>query len=123
MSMFGSSKKPEPVTDVVAKLEELRSALSADVNAEVSDEDCHRFLTARNFNIPKSVEMLNKWAVWYNSPLLDHKIENKNLRPRDLLTQLSDDKEQFSTGNFLWSNTGEDKEGRPMYWEKTGYCT
>ncbi len=121
MFSSGSSKKEKEPIDTVAKLAELRAALTAEVNAMVTDEDCHRFLVARTYDIPKTLDMLNRWAVWWNSPLTDHQIENKDLRPRDLLTTRSDNKEHLSAGSFLWSNTGEDKEGRPMYWEKVGY--
>ena len=120
--MFGSFKKAENIVDHDSKLNEVRTALSVDVNSLLSVEDCHRFLKAKNYNLNKAVDMINKWAVWWNSPLLDHKIVDTSLRPRDLFIVRSDDKEHLSADSFLSSNTGEDKEGRPIYWEKMGFC-
>ncbi len=121
--MFGGSSKSEKEPlDVVAKLAELRAALTEKVNGMVSDEDCHRFLTARQYDITKSLDMINKWAVWYETPLNEYKMDKKDLCPKDLLLIHSDEKEHLSTEAFLWSNTGEDREGRPIYFEKTGYC-
>lgn len=122
--MFGTGSSKKDKLDPVAKLAELREALSADVNAMLTDDDCLRFLVARQYDISKALDMLNKFAVWYKTPLTDQNVDEKykNLRPCDLGTNVTDDKEHLATDTFLWSNTGEDKDGRPIYWEKIGYC-
>ncbi len=119
--MFGSSKKAEIEIDMVAKLAELRALLSSDVSSEVTDDDCHRFLAARKYDVPVSLDLINKWSVWYKTPFSDYKLENKILRPCDLLTNLGDNKEHLVGDCYPWSNTGEDKNGNPMYWEKIGF--
>lgn len=114
------SKKADQPIDKAAKLAEMREALSEDVNSLVNDEDCHRFLTARNYDMPKSLEMINKWATWWRAPFTDYKIDNPNLTPRDLLNTPGDDKESIFAEAFLYANLGEDMDGHPIYAEKIG---
>lgn len=114
------SRKAEQPIDKAAKLIEFKEGLSDDVLGLVNDEDCHRFLTARQYDITKSLEMINKWATWWRTPLTNFEIDNPNLTPRDLLTTPGDDKENIFAEAFLSSNLGQDKEGHPIYIEKIG---
>ncbi len=122
MSWWGSAKVEEPVViNEAEKLSELRKLLRPEISSILNDEDCLRFLRSNKFDMSKSYTHINKWGNWWNVPFPDWQIENKNLKPSDLLTQLPDNKEHLATEVFLWNNTGEDKEGRPIYWEKTGF--
>ena len=103
------------------KIDELRKIMSPEMNAEFSDRDCERFLIARNLDIQKSYEKLKKRFDWYNAPFTNFKIDNPTLRPRDLGHTLTDTKEEIFSREFPCSNLGEDKEGHPIYWEKSGY--
>lgn len=115
------SKSKEPL-DIDAKLAELRKSLTDDVNEMLTDKDCHRFLTARKYDIAKSLEMVNKWAAWFKNPFteLDCQPQVKNLCPRDCYTNETDDKEELLKETYFYSYTGDDKEGRPLYVEKLG---
>jgi hypothetical protein len=93
------------------KIKELRLQLSAEMNTEFSDLDCERFLIARNFDFTKTIDMLTKRFEWYNAPLKDMKIDNPSLRPRDLLREVSDNKEELFNQYFGCSNLGFDKDG------------
>ena len=117
MSFWGTTKKVE--IDEVAKLGELREALTTEENEMVSDDDCHRFLRARNHDIHKTSDMVKKWAVWYHTPL--PKTTDEEMTPANILIkQAEDKKEQVYIDMLPHSNVGEDKEGHPVYWEKTG---
>lgn len=115
------SKSKEPL-DVEAKLAELRKSLTDDVNEMLNDNDCHRFLTARKYDIPKTLEMVNKWAHWFKNPFtdLDCQPDIKNLCPKDCLAHETDNKEALLEDTYFYSYVGDDKEGRPLYIEKLG---
>lgn len=116
MSFWGT-KKVE--IDEGAKLGELRGSLTSEENEMLSDDDCHRFLRARNHDIHKTSDMVKKWAVWYHTPL--PKTTDEEMTPANILVkQDQDKKEQIYTDLLPHSNVGEDKEGHPVYWEKTG---
>lgn len=102
------------------KINDVRSKLSAEVNAEFIDSDCERYLIAHNFDITKTAEMLTKRFEWYNSPMKDLEIDNQSLRPKDLIREVPDSKQEHFNQNFGCSFLGCDKKGNPIYWEKTG---
>jgi len=97
-----------------SELVELRSSLSDEVNAEISDDDCRRFLRARLHNIPKTVTMLNNWHKWWISSL-----PGLTITPKHILDE-PDEKEHIYISHLPHSNLGEDREGSPIFWEKTG---
>lgn len=103
------------------KIDELRKVLTPEMNNEFSDRDCERFLIARNLDIPKTFDKLKKRFDWYNAPVSSFKIDNPSLRPRDMGQTMTDAKEEIFSREFPCSNLGEDKEGHPIYWEKSGY--
>jgi hypothetical protein len=105
--------------DIKLKQEELRTHLSHEVNTTLHNEDCDRFLRARNYDVLKASDMVHKWAEWWNAPL--PKTTEVALLPNNILiTQEIDLKEKIYQDLLPHSNVGEDKEGRPIYWEKTG---
>ncbi|RYY87643.1 hypothetical protein EON63_03760 [archaeon] len=101
---------------------QVRSALSEEINTEMSDFDICRFLVARGCNLDKSLEMINKWFVWYTKPFTEYEInpEKRELCPKDLKDGITDEKEEMFGELFPYSNIGEDKQGRPIYWERSG---
>jgi hypothetical protein len=102
------------------KIQELRTLLK-EMNADYTDRDCQRFLIARNFVVAKSFEMMKKHYDWYNTPVSSYKIDNPTLRPRDMGLVETDNKNDIFNKEFPCSNLGEDKEGHPIYWEKSGF--
>lgn len=112
----------EDKTDLhMDKILELRGII-ADISENYSDRDCERFLIARNFNMTKVEEMIRRHYNWYNTPVgKDFQIENKTLRPRDMGLNEVDNKQEMFNQVFPCSNLGWDKEGHPIYWEKSGY--
>mmetsp|Transcript_17097 Transcript_17097/g.28945 ORF Transcript_17097/g.28945 Transcript_17097/m.28945 type:complete len:322 (-) Transcript_17097:2207-3172(-) len=94
---------------------ELRAALPGRISNELSDADLARFLRARSQNVAKATEMINKWDKWWNSALPG----TESLLPKDSCTE-PDAHEEVYRELMPHSNLGEDKEGRPIYWEKTG---
>jgi hypothetical protein len=112
MSFFHKKKE----VDTVQKLNELRSLLDPEINSSLSDEDCFRFLKARSYDITKATEMITKWSVWWNIPM-----PGTTTAPKDVLENINDDKESLFKNFLPQSNLSEDKEGHPIYWEKTGY--
>lgn len=103
------------------KIEELRKLLTPEMNEHFSNRDCERFLIARSFNQTKAFDMLKKRYDWYNTPVSTFKIDNPSLRPRDMGTTPTDTKDEIFSREFPCSNLGEDREGHPIYWEKSGY--
>jgi len=115
MKFFRGNKGQEEI-DVARKTEELRSSISEQSNKFLNDDDCHRFLRARDYNVSKSADMVSKWGIWWTSVLpssVDKMPSNVNNDPID-------PKEHVYQQFLPHSNLGEDKEGRPVYWEKTG---
>eukprot|EP01031_Cornospumella_fuschlensis_P027297 gene27297-32969_t len=117
---MSSKKESKDPMELVAQI---RSALHEEINAAMNDFDICRFLVARNLNVEKSLEMINKWYVWYTTPFTDFEIspEKRALRPMDLVDGITDEKEALFGELFPFSNIGEDKQGRPIYWEKSGF--
>jgi len=108
--------------DCVAKIEtetiqEFKKNLTEDLAQAVSDEQCVRFLRARNLNMQDSVRMITNWWTWWNSPLLG----TDSTLPKNILRDaIEDPKEDLYTQICPHCFIGEDKEGRPIYWEQTG---
>ncbi len=101
---------------------DIRSILSTEINAELSDEDITRFLNARSMDCHKANKMIHKWFDWYNKPFTEYNIAShkRNLRPRDIISNVTDEKDHVFRELFCMSNLGEDKLGRPIYWERSG---
>jgi hypothetical protein len=101
------------------KISELRDLLK-DLNNDYTDRDCERFLIARSFDLTKAFAMITKHHDWYNTPLSSYKIDNPSLRPRDMGFTETDNKQEAFNSLFPCSCQGQDKEGHPIYWEKSG---
>eukprot|EP01040_Poterioochromonas_malhamensis_P022843 gene22843-27874_t len=101
-------------------LPQFRALLTEEMNKSLTDGDCERFLIARNCNLEKAHTMIEKYYNWYNSPFGTWKIANPALRPRDLDRQCPDDKEVHMARILQYSYTGCDRDGHPIYWEKSG---
>eukprot|EP01038_Epipyxis_sp_PR26KG_P010133 gene10133-13631_t len=97
------------------KISAFRLLLSNEINEILTDHDCLRFLRARSYNLNKAKEMVLKWDHWWKTPLPG----TSSLFPKDL-SVLTDEKEHIFREMLPHSNLGEDREGRPLYWEKTG---
>jgi hypothetical protein len=100
-------------SEVAAAAEKYRG-----LNEAVTDDDCHRFLRARNYNLDASLEMILNWYVWFNTTLPNCQYTPRDMRRRAM--NEGDAQESVYTEFLPHSNLGVDKEGRPLYWEKTG---
>jgi hypothetical protein len=102
---------------------QLRCHLSREMNAVLNDDDCLRFLVARSFVIKDTIEMIDRWTKWFQTPTLaifDAKHQRFiNCSPKEIL-DLPDPKEDVYSRLYPHSNLGCDKYGRPIYWEKIG---
>lgn len=92
-----------------------REALDPELNAVVSDNRLLKFLRARDHNIEKAAEMITGWWHWWRAPLPG----TADVCPCSILDNVEDPKEGIyeDCPHLLH---GEDKEGRPLYYEKTG---
>lgn len=90
------------------------------MNEFFSDLDCIRFLTARkNEGIQGAVKQMQKTFDWYFTELPTTK---KGLMPANILFTTRDDNvRKIPVGEMLpHCLIGEDKNGFPIYWEKSG---
>jgi hypothetical protein len=95
----------------------LRSELSDKVNLSLTNEDCFRFLRARDFNIEKAKDMAEKWKIWWDTPL-----SGTTQSPGELDIEIDPQEDIFRT-HCPDSYIGDDKDGRPIYWAKIGYIS
>lgn len=112
--MFGK-KKSVVVATPAQQLAGLRELLSPEINDRYTDSDCFRFLASRNGDVPKARDMLMARDEWYYRPLPDH-----TLSPSQLLDDPDLLHNHIFAQYFPQSNLGEDKQGHPIYWEKSG---
>jgi len=123
-----SNKGLDPRSDIVIapenvpQIAEMRSHFTEEMNLEITDFECLRFLIARKFDMKKAVEMLKTRYEWYNTPFTGYKMENPSLRPRDMLTNVSDDKDDVLGPLFPWAILSVDRVGHPVHFEKLGFC-
>lgn len=98
-------------------LKEFRNLATPEMNAEMNDDDCFRFLVARNFKAKKAIEMAKAWFTWWHTPIPETGIEPCKILD---LEHVDDPLESFYSDNCPHAFHGFDKEGRPIYWERTG---
>lgn len=96
------------------KVVELRALIPPELSALLSDGDCSRFLRARSQNAAKAADMIVKWGKWWHTPL-----PGLDVLPKDISSK-PDEQEDVYRRMLPHANLGEDMNGRPIYWEKTG---
>lgn len=111
---FSVSTKIETSESTDPRVVELRALLPAELSALLTDGDCSRFLRARSYNITKAVDMLLKWGKWWETPL-----PGMDVLPKDICSK-PDEQEDVYTRMLPHANLGENINGCPIYWEKTG---
>lgn len=96
------------------RVQVLRKRIPPELTGLLSEADCLRFLRARNYNIEKTTEMIEKWGKWWFTPL-----PGTDMLPKDAASG-PDPHEEVYRELMPHSNLGETKIGCPLYWEKTG---
>lgn len=96
---------------------QLREGLDAGTNALLDDFDCMRFLRARQLNVAKAVDMARQWGSWATEALPG---SPEGKCPLNLLDTVEDPNEDLYTRYCPHLMEGEDRDGRPVYWEQTG---
>lgn len=110
-------------TENVAQIAEMRSHLTEEMNRDITDAECVKFLIARKFEMDKAVEMLKKRYEWYNSPFTGFQIDNPSLRPRDMLNaEMNAEKTAIVAPLFPWAIVSVDRDGHPVNFERLGMC-
>jgi hypothetical protein len=93
----------------------LRANITEELNSLLTDYDCLRFLRARSYDIKKTTEMVKKWGEWWATPLVGTEI-----LPGDI-TKKPDPQEPTYRELLPHANLSENKDGLPIYWERTGH--
>lgn len=97
-----------------------RATLPLAVSRLASDEECERFLIQRKFDLKIASEQIIKRCAWYLSPFGESfDASDNHLSPADML-YFQNPKEQVFSSYRLNSFLGEDRDGYPIYWEKSG---
>lgn len=101
------------------QLSALRGSLSENINIQLSDQDCHRFLKARKYCVKHAVEMVENWAKWRNTVMPG---AVKDATPATMLKLTLNCHVHLHPQKHLLPHAlhGEDKEGRPLYYELSG---
>ena len=107
--------------ELAEEVVQFREGLDTATNALLDDFDCMRFLRARQMNISKAVAMATDWSQWANEVLPG---SPNGRTPLTILHDIDDPHEEVYTSlaHCPHSLSGEDKDGRPIYWEQTGQC-
>jgi hypothetical protein len=95
---------------------EFKELLSERLRDSVTSADLHRFLCARKYDLNAALVMIRSWETWY----YDQPLAGQSQTPRMILNDIEDPMEDLHTRLCPISHMGEDKEGRPIYWEKSG---
>ena len=94
-----------------------REGLDSATNALLDDFDCMRFLRARQMDVPKAIAMATDWGIWAKQALPGSR---SGRTPLTILADVEDPDEEVYSQYCPHSLDGEDREGRPIFWEKTG---
>lgn len=90
-----STPSPLPA-ESQAQVAALREAVTDEVSALMTDNDCMRFVRARKSDITKAAAMASDWAAWWQTPFADEEL--KDITPRTILrVQEVDPNEQIYT--------------------------
>lgn len=108
------------VTD--AMISTLRERLEPAVSAAMSHWDCVRFIRARNGDITKAKRMIDEWWEWRHTELPG---AHRGVTPANILRTTNDRHLLLHPQKELLTHMlhGEDRHGRPIYWEKTGLAS
>lgn len=133
LTMLGVISSPDEEEALRAMREALNTAPHANFPFEVTDLECIRFLQARQFNVESAVEMYVAWRKWYYLtplPKLDGRIFQDDecsqwqMYPCTILEYDIPGLSDFNSRHSLcYTMLAEDKDGSPIYWEKTGLTT
>jgi hypothetical protein len=104
--------------DIIA---EFRSTISDDINKVFSDHDCIRFLKARGGSVVRASQMANAWHIWRHSFLNALPPHNIPLTPNTILASPNKVPDHPRIDLLPIMHMGHDRDGRPIYWERTGY--
>jgi hypothetical protein len=106
-----------PVSDET--IATLRSRLDEPISKGMSDMDCVRFIRARSGDLTKAKDMIDKWWAWKHSELPG---SQSGITPANILRTTKDTHLLLSPQKMLLPHLlhGEDRHGRPIYWERTG---
>lgn len=97
--------------EVDAAVLEVRLRINPDVNSRISDADIQRFLRARSKKCDLAVDMIQKWALWRQTPLS----EGRDLTPDSILCDWDDLNEETYRRLLPHSNIGHDREGELIH--------
>lgn len=112
-----TASNEEGGSELAAEVLQMRQLLPASADALLDDFDCLRFLRARKMDPRKAADMASAWAVWATTPLPG---STEGLTPLTILSVAEDPNEALFTRLAPYLMEGEDKEGHPIFWEKTG---
>ena len=98
---------------------QFRESIGPVLSDLASDLDCIRFLRARNSNVAEASEMAAKCYEWRETELPG---QFTGITPNNILAATADRHVRLHPSSHLVPHMlhGEDKESRPVYWEKTG---
>lgn len=97
-------------------LEEFIEQLNEECSLKFTELDCKRFLRARKWHVDKAIDMAHACGVWRISPIHGA----PDFTPESIINSCVDKNEAIYARLMPHANTGEDKFGHPIYWEKTG---
>lgn len=100
---------------------EFRSTVTDDISSIMSDDDCLRFLRARGGSVIRASQMAGAWNEWRHKNFNPLPPRNMEFTPNTLLASPDYIENHPSIELLPISHFGSDKEGRPIYWERTGY--
>jgi hypothetical protein len=93
---------------------EFRTSVGSELSETLGDNDCGRFLRARNGNVTKASAMAIAWYEWWHTSLSGSNSED--LTPATILTQTDYQWDPVMKEFCPHSFDGFDKLGHPIYW-------
>lgn len=91
------------------------------INKLLTDHDCIRFLRARSGSYAKAVDMAIKWYNWRHTEMASLPPTNIKYTPNNLMFCPEYVDQHRAIHLLPVTHYGFDKEGCPIYWEKTGF--
>ena len=128
LQMLGLQGTPPDQLEVLDEMRRLLRDEGVDGDV-VPESDLRRFLEARQFSPSAATEMYLAWRVWYSTPLpklegrmfKDVDFGERVMTPANILDFEIPGLSAFNAKHSCLSSLcGEDREGAPILWEKTG---